>query len=86
MRKDNRNVDWYLERTSGDWIFAGMLSRATYYLQVAIWYDDNQVITYLCTSRNLGEKSWTIHRNAEGWKAVLDAAIQTELAWAEEEG
>jgi len=69
---------WYFEG-QGDRLIYGGFSVRSHYLQLAITYDETEVISVVCDSINLKQTSSSIHRKVPQWKTRLDSKIRQEL-------
>jgi len=85
-------VSWAKDTFSGQWFFefedefamyAGYAVR-NHYLQVAIFLEEDRLTTIVCDSRNLKQKSYSIHRKVPGWKGTLDDNLRLALGQASE--
>ena len=86
------DVSWARDTFKGQWhyeiedeyaLYAGYSIR-THYLQVAILIDEDKVTSIVCDSRNLKQKSRSIHRKVPVWKGTLDDNIRLALGQAAE--
>jgi len=82
---DPAKGSWMYEKDDGNVVYAGLTIR-THYLQAAIILSPGNIDTIVCDSDNLKQKSNSIHRKAEPWKATLDDEIKTTARRVEKLG